>query len=238
MAKISGPIASAMRGKVGQVVAAKTVGGDTALRAYQPVVKNPNTARQQNSRLRFSAASKLAASLAQAIQIGFAKACASAGMYPRNMFVAGIVPSGAASPISVAAGVATIDYTKVDVSKKVGLLSVPNAAPALGATGNVEVHQSVPAEASQITGGKYGFVVVLYNPVRDEILIGQTSTITSEEFNVSIEVPGTWSGAEGHAWGFYKVVPDSMNDIATDILPWKFPSETGASAYLGSFEIV
>ena len=238
MAKLSGPLGSKLHGKVGEVVAAKTVGGFTAIRAYQPRVKNPNTARQKNSRMRFSVASKLAASLAQAIQIGFAKACAGASMYPRNLFVSGIVPSGTDSPITVAGGVATVDYAKVDVSKKVGLLSVPTSAPSLDGQGNIAISQSVPAEASQITGGKYGFVVVLYNPVRDEIIIRQTSTVAEGEFKVVVEVPGTWSGAEGHAWGFYKVVPDSMNDIATDTLPWKFPSETGASAYLGSFEIV
>lgn len=234
MAKLNGPLGSKLRGKVGEVVAAKTVGGNTVIRAYQPVVKNPRTARQQNSRLRLSAASKLAADLDNAIQIGFAKACAGAAMYPRNMFVADVVPSGATSPITITDGVAVIDYTKVKVARKAGLSAVPYSIPALGSNDNIELTQYVPAEASQITGGKYGLVLVLFNPTKHEIAIGQTTTVVEEAFELSVPIPGGWAGVDLQAWGFYKLVPDSENDIATTTLPWKFPSETGASAYLGT----
>ena len=50
-------------------MAAKTRGGETAIRAYQPVVKNPNTKAQVKARAAFSLMSKTAAQLAGVIML-------------------------------------------------------------------------------------------------------------------------------------------------------------------------
>lgn len=69
MAKLNGPLGSKLRGKVGEVVAAKIRGGETAIRSYQPKVKNPNTKAQIGARSAFSLMSKLAAQLSGALMM-------------------------------------------------------------------------------------------------------------------------------------------------------------------------
>lgn len=82
MAKLNGPLGSKLRGKVGEIVAAKTLGGDTAIRAYQPVVKNPRTQKQVDNRAAFSLLTKVAARVAGVIALNTKK-----GETQRNAFI-------------------------------------------------------------------------------------------------------------------------------------------------------
>lgn len=86
MAKLNGPLGSKLRGKVGEIVAAKTLGGDTAIRAYQPVVKNPRTQKQVNNRASFSLLTKIAATISDVLALNTKKSETQRNAFIRNNF--------------------------------------------------------------------------------------------------------------------------------------------------------
>lgn len=231
MAKLNGPLGSKLRGKVGEVVAAKTVGGDTAIRAYQPVVKNPKTERQQAARNRFAMASGIVACFSTAIQIGYAQAVNGMRMYPRNLAVRDILAS---SEFMVQQSVDefNIDATSFPVSKRAGIIVKPSCsyvAP-VGATDGsltctnysaVEINESVE---------KLGVVYVVGRIYED----GDCEFLAVKQSEASVPVTiteaeaGAWSDA--YVWAFFKKVPISGTIIPTTDTPWKYPSDTGESA--------
>lgn len=235
MAIYNGPMASKMRGKIGEIVAAKTVGGQTALRAYQPKVKNPNTKRQQNSRTRFGIASKLAATLGEAISIGYAMASRGMKMYPRNLFARDIVPLGDNPVIEFNGNDYVVNYSSVKVSKSAGLADVPVVgAPDFGEAGKVTVGVTVNEPAFDLRGGSIGIVVVVLIPDKDVSIVKQAIGDIGSSVNVMIDGLDAYSGAAAYVYVFSKVVPASLNDIQTEAMPWKYPSETSATVYVGT----
>ena len=237
MAKISGPIASAMRGKVGQVVAAKTVGGATALRSYQPVVKNPRTARQIECRQRFSIASDLAAQMANVLAIGFAKAASAAGVYPRNLFVRDMVKHGV-TPISIVGGEADIEFPNVPVSKRDGIVDAATFnAVARSTSGTIKVTANSVPTGDNLTDGRMGVVIAAYNEDGKVCIVSQDVASSLSGAGVEINVGAAYVGMEFHVYGFFKWIPNAMTDISTTDTPWKFPSATSGSHYAGKVTI-
>lgn len=225
MAKLNGPLGSKLRGKVGEVVAAKTVGGDTAVRAYQPVVKNPNTLRQRVSRNKMAAASQIAAVLADAIGIGYAKATASAKMYPRNMFMRGIIPVDAAV-MTLDGENPVINYTKLPVSKGVGITETPVVAVAAGSeTGSKVVTASNAANVTLAAGETLGLVVVGLNATKDSSIVRMGNATTG----VTLSAADVTAMADGTMYAFFKVIPEAFNGVAATNIPWKYPSNTSGS---------
>lgn len=234
MAKISGPLAGSMRGKVGQVVAAKTVTGDTAIRAYQPQVKNPNTLRQRVSRSKMSMASKAAAALAEVIGIGYAKAAAGSGMYPRNMFVQGVVP--------VNAGVITLQNNQprlqlqlLEVSKANGLFIMPQVTVVVDEQNNLlKMTATNTAEVPLNVGEKLGLVLAIVDGDADEGI--EKSVVVkgdaSSTLQLDLDIASDYSGC--NIYGFYKIIPEGVNGVDSALWPWKYPSATGASRIVGT----
>ena len=219
MAKISGPIASAMRGKVGQVVAAKTVGGDTALRAYQPVVKNPNTLRQQSARFRFKTVSAFAAKFAEIISIGFAAVASGAKMYPRNMFVKAYAPYGV-DGINIADGEVEYNFSALKFSRKLGVEVAPTGTYDSSAHKvNFTNTADVPLKTGQVLG-----VVTLF--VTND---GEFSGVVKSVATQGAAVPASLLalGLPLVAYSFYKVIEPSATEVETETWPWKYPSPTG-----------
>lgn len=225
MAKLNGPLGSKLRGKVGEVVAAKTVGGDTAIRAYQPVVKNPNTLRQRDSRVRFSATSGLAAMFAKAISIGYASVASSMKMYPRNVWVRDAV-KGKKYVTIVNAEVDGYDLNALKVSAQNGIAVKPILRY------NSSTHTITATNASEVelaAGQRLGLVVVHY----------YTSETTVKMLNTSmglatggVPVPESvyTYGEQTRFVGFFKIIEASGNDVATENIPWKYPSATSMTS--------
>lgn len=235
MAKQRGPVASYFSGKVGEVVGASLKGGEFTTRTYKKHIKNPNTLRQRVSRLRMSTAAKLAAGLAPAIQAGFGKAAGSTHMYPRNMFVRGIVKFSENSPITIANETATVNYGSLKVSERIGI----SAAPIIGAPSfenpfAVELTVTGQPVVDVLPAGKMGLVVVVYSPTKEACIVDMVDAPTESEKTVSVKVPTSWSGDAVHIYAFSKWIPESGNDVATDAEPWKYPAETSASVYVGT----
>lgn len=225
MAKLIGPIGSKMRGKVGQIVAAKTVGGDTAIRSYQPQVKNPNTLRQQVSRKKLSVASALAASFADAIGIGYAKAVAGAKMYARNMFVRNIIPVDAAV-LTYANGDVTVDAMKLPFSAAAGFTATPAIDSVEPSTGFAQKYVVTNKELFPVnTGEELGMVAVMFNSSTMACIVKMAKADDGVEFTEAElqSISPTTIGV------FMKAIPEAVNGIPTENIPWKFPSNTSAA---------
>ena len=220
MAIYNGPMASKMRGKVGEIVAAKTVGGQTALRAYQPNVKNPNTRRQQSARLLFKTVSAAAAALGEAIQIGYVTACKGLKMYPRNLFVGTYAKYGN-GVFTESGGEVIIDVPSIKMSRKAGLDVVPVSAsytPAAGgqpatitvaSTGNVQLGD----------GERLGVVVVFADDYMQNVCV--VKGLADTAIDVPVADPGR------NVFAFFKVIEPTGTSVAADKWPWKYPSATG-----------
>lgn len=235
MAKLIGPIGSKMRGKVGQIVAAKTVGGDTAIRSYQPQVKNPNTKRQQASRQRFKLASGVVSVLAEAINIGYAKATSGAKMYPRNMAVRELVKDTQCI-IMNDGEFESIELAELKVSKKMGIDIVPQiayTAPTAQTEGSLAL-RNVTDFDPLLAEGKIGMVVVA---VRDN---GDGTLAMPKLYKGNAASPIAITESEAMPLtgctllGFVKVIPESGNSVATDTWPWKYPSATSVTVSVGT----
>lgn len=235
MAKQRGPVASTFTGRVGNVVGAKQKGGEYVTRSYQPSVKNPNTLRQRVSRQRMATASQLAAGLALAIQAGYAKASGSTRMYPRNMFVRELIRMGGMGALTVTNEVAEINYGELKLSQRMGISSIP-AVGAIDFEEPMSVSFSVAAPTVQdvLPAGKMGLVIVVYSPQSGNSIVDMQEAPTTGTATITVATPANWSGETVHVYAFYKWIPTSGNDIQTNTEPWKYPSETGESVYVGT----
>lgn len=225
MAKLNGPLGSKLRGKVGEVVAAKTVGGATAIRAYQPIVKNPKTDRQLCSRGRFAHTSTLASLFAEAIGIGCRNAAGAAGIYPRNAWVRAAV-KGKKYVTMVGAGFEEYDLSELEVSMKSGI----NVAPQLSY--NATTHTVTATNVNDVTlkaGQSLGLVVVSYLILSGEVRVLGTLVGSAGS---GLELPSTAysAGVSTQYCGFFVIVEPTGNDIASDTIPWKYPSATSATS--------
>lgn len=231
MAKISGPLAGAMRGKVGQVVAAKTVTGDTAIRAYQPQVKNPRTARQISARDRLSVVSNVASCLATAIGIGYAKAVQGMGMYARNAWLRDYLKK-----YTVIANdgreVTQLVWAEIAVSKKVGINVKPSVVITPGSGSNPTTARVTNAGDVEVNSAEETLGVVLVIPRSDGTSITGGAIVVQSTDMSSIEIPAIAAGLPCLA--FFKKVPNTGTQIPTTTTPWKYPSDTSETTYVGS----
>lgn len=225
MAKLNGPLGSKLRGKVGEVVAAKTVGGATAIRAYQPVVKNPNTMRQRTSRVRFSATSGLAALFAKVIGIGYASVASSMKMYPRNVFVRDAVKNK--KYVSIAEG--EVDQYLLD-QLQVSAQSGITVKPVLEYS--TTTHKVTATNASDVelaAGQQLGLVVVHWYDDGEVVKVLHTG-LGLATFGVDVPTSVYEFGVPTRFVGFFKVIEASGNDITSDTIPWKYPSATSMTS--------
>lgn len=233
MAIYNGPLGSKMRGKVGEIVAAKTVGGRTALRSYQPVVKNPNTLRQRAARGRMACASKIAAIFAEAISIGYTMFSQGMKMYPRNVFVKGLVAQGSA--LTTQRGdFQEIDMPSIEVSKAAGIYVAPAATIAAGTTAGTHIVR--PTNTADVVlphaDSQLGLVVVLVDGVNGDM--NGTAIVKTADASDGVTFDDAMIGK--HVYAFYKEMLYTYTDIATDAYPWKYPSATSACTYIGQVE--
>lgn len=232
MGKIHGLGNHGVTGKIGAFVYAKGLAGDTVVRNYTSKVKNPKTLRQRTSRLRLATASGVAAMVSPAIAIGYAKAVAGMKMYTRNLFVRNIINPGTNAPITITGEVATVDYTKLALSKQAGIAEIlPMQAPSAAEPGRASVNWVAPTISEDLGEGSLGVVVVYVNPSKNACLVQQ---VEASEGSADPRLPNSWTGDTVYVYGFMKWIPATGNDIATTTQPWKYPSPTSACTYAGS----
>lgn len=229
MAKQRGPVASTFSGRVGNVVGAKLKGGEYVTRSYQPSVKNPNTRRQQAARFRLKTCSGIAAALASALKMGYAMASASSRLYPRNLFLQSILPVSG-SPIVTQDGTVEITFSQVPVSAQAGVTVKPIGEVVPAAGGNPAKISISNFDAVEIGAGERVGVVVVFadNELKQAVAVPSVSN----EVNVPTSMVDEYGTLQ--VWAFFKKVPASKTEVPADSLPWRYPSATSGSAYIGT----
>lgn len=216
-------------GKLGESVFTNNA-GRTIVRQYNPHVRNPRTARQQNSRSRFKMASELAKDLSLALQIGMPRIGA---ITSRNRFTSKVIPV-AAGVMSLNEGNIVVAYDKVPVSLggmpdlKVTEVSYASTNRILTVTME-EAYNPESKGWHAPTEGAAGLVVVLFNHNTGEHLLKQTMMGTSA--NVQIPELTLTEGEITDIYMFAKWVPTAHNDILSEQTPWKFPSDQSKTEY-------
>ena len=235
MAKQRGPVASTFSGRVGNVVGAKLKGGEFVTRSYQPSVKNPNTLRQRVSRLRMTTAAKLAAGLAPAIQAGFGKAAGSTRMYPRNMFVRDLVKMSTNSALDYENEEMLVEYDKLKISARIGISTMPAMGVINTETaGTLKIPITGQPVVDVLPAGRMGVVIAAYNKDNNVCAVKMFDAPTDGTSNLEMPMPASFAGLTVQVYAFFKWVPESGNDIPTTDQPWKYPSETSETVYVGN----
>lgn len=235
MAKQRGPVASYFSGKVGEVVGASLKGGEYVTRTYKKNIKNPNTLRQRVSRLRMSTAAKLAAGLAPAIQAGYGKAAGSTKMYPRNMFVRDLVKLGTNSALVYENEEFVVEYDKLKVSERIGISTMPAMGVINTETaGTLKIPITGQPVVDVLHAGRMGVVIAAYNKENNVCVVKMFDAPTDGTSNLEMPMPASFAGLTVQVYAYFKWVPESGNNIPTTDQPWKYPSETGDTVYVGN----
>jgi hypothetical protein len=230
MAKLHGIVSASVSGKSGGVVFAKGMKGETIMRPYQPKVKNPRTARQIAARNRLSVLSAVAAGLAEAIKIGYAKAVQGMGMYARNAWIRDYYKQYTVIA-NDGADVSEIDLGSLGLSRKSGIgvsplvtLSYSSQTSKITARVTNSNDVEVNTEIEQL-----GIVLVIAATTGESI--PTNCTIIQSTDMEGIEIPASLSGLP--CFAFFKKVPVTGTQISTTTTPWKYPSDTSATGYAG-----
>lgn len=218
-------------GKLGNSVFSQNA-GRTIVRQYQSEVKNPNTARQQNSRARFTLAGDIAKQFAQALAIGRPRVGA---LTSRNQFTKDIIPV-AAGVINMVGTSLTPDYSKMPIAKGgMPKVSVVTAAVAPGDTSiEVMINNNYNPTASGYVPpmpGSWGYVAVALKSATGECFIKQEAR--SESDSIVISIPAAVAGDKFQIYLFAKWIPTSYNDVTTANMPWRYPSDQSDVTYYG-----
>lgn len=212
-------ILGAQYGKIGPVVGRK-FREENVFSAYQKNVSNPRSDAQVRHRNRFRALSVLSHDMACGAIFGFRTAAKGTNLSPRNLFQKTNWPNVTAT----GAGVTTIDYTGIQVSK--GGLSIVNFGQA---TFDVPMTAVVEFEEfgapCQRTANDRAFAYV-YCPDAKQGVMSQA--VELEEHKVSVPVPSLWTGMRVHVWAFVR--NEGPADVAKDIPA----GECSPSHYCGS----
>lgn len=206
--------------------------GENIVRAYQPRVANPRTARQSATRDRLAFCSTLAKGLDDVLAIGMPQRGLKS---PRNAFVKTVIPIGA-RVISQTESTIRVEYSIMPVSK--GGMPKPRIASMATneGAGTVDVELAEPYKTTALQyqyrkAGTAGLVIVLYNPTLGETCIKQTSTVS--DTSIGISYPVSWSGLEAQVYIFGKWVLNSGTIIPSENDPWRYPSDQSDSVYCG-----
>lgn len=189
------------RGKLGNNVWA-VVGGAMIGRAYQPIVRNPRTTMQLNSRERFTMLTQLGRRLGCVIKVGLRPHVTSLRS-ARNEFIklnwgaiSGQYPS------------LELNYDELNIAEG-ALTPVVFGAAAFNTPKTVTVTiQDGNASACDASANDKVYIGLICPELNQSMLSDGTATRSSE--SIAVTVPNSWQGMEVHVYGF--VYQDKVND--------------------------
>lgn len=232
-----------MTGKLGNFVLSSRK-GEVIARAYNPIVENPRTARQQLSRAKLSLASDLARSLASAIRIGYGQD-AKGLVSPRNVFVKDIVPVGAQVITGTNPAALQVVYEKLQLSSaKFGGADYdePDLENPLQVSVDITAPNLNPEVITDASGAPVVVTVnlVIYNKVHKtsivhtEVMYDPSNPSVHPVDSLKVTVPTNWQGTQVEMYAFYKQHPVAVNGIANTVAPQRYPGAAGVTTYLGT----
>lgn len=236
MAKIVGLVGS-LHGKLGNTVMTVRRGAQIA-RVYQPVVANPKSARQQLSRAKMRLAVSTFRQFIYALRAGWNK------VVPGYEFQKAI---GIAIPVQndvISASGSELEVQPEGLAKCLSaslLEPISATAPDFSQESQVGVRVIAPSSAFIDDMGNpiaVGAVVVVWNSGAGAVVTKMAVVNANPEGTpVTAAVPPSWSGMTVHVYAFVKQIPEGINGIDTDTLPWRFPAKTSAALYVGQGQI-
>lgn len=236
MAKIVGLVGSG-HGKLGNTVMTVRRGIQIA-RVYQPVVANPKSARQQMSRAKMGLAVATLRPFIYSLRAGWNKV-APGYEFQKAIGVAIPVDNGVIDVVS--------DELTINEGELRACLSAPMLEPIDADSLNFEqasqVGLRVHAPESAFIDEKgnpinAGAVVVVWNKDSKTVVTAmQVISYSAQGSPVTVTLPARWSGMNVHVYAFVKQIPEGINGIDTDTLPWRFPARTSAAVYVGQGQV-
>lgn len=219
MAIYNGGILDEYRNKVGNVVGRRWRNLDV-MSKYQPNVKNPNTKKQQEQRLKFKTLSQLAKAFRIPLGISMAGVAAGTKNPVRGQFIArNMEVVEVTLPNTV-----DIDYTLLKVADG-GYAEASFGSPQfndpqkVAASFSYDIVPNVTSEDDQVH-------LVVYNPVAN---LAIEKAARAGAGSVAVDVPNSWNGETVHVWGY--VVAAEAGDRPTS------PAQVSPSNYLGNGSI-
>jgi hypothetical protein len=162
---------------------------------------------------------------AKVISIGYASVASTMKMYPRNVWVREAVKGK--KYVNLSNG--EIDSYTLD-ELKVSAQNGINVKPILSY--NSSTHTITATNAGEVelaAGQQLGLVVVCY--YASELLVKVLYTgMGSATTGITVPASVYGLGAPVDFVGFFKVIEATGNDIATDAIPWKYPSATSVTS--------
>ena len=236
MAKITGLIGSG-HGKLGNTVMTVRRGQQIA-RVYQPVVANPKSARQQLSRAKLRLAVATLRPFIYSLRAGWNK-IAPGYEFQKAIGVAIPVDNGVIDIVS--------DELTINAGELRACLSAPMLEPIdvddLDFSQETQVGLRVHAPESAFVDEKgnpvnAGAVVVVWNKDGNTVVTAmKVISYSAQGSPVTVKLPERWSGMNVHVYAFVKQIPEGINGIDTDTLPWRFPAKTSAAVYAGQGQV-
>jgi hypothetical protein len=206
--------------------------GRNIFRAYNPFVKNPRTEKQQLQRARFGVIAKLATSMSNVVNFGFASKAGQERNLPRALFIRENMPCVHANTVDSV----TVDYADLVVSR--GGLDTPRfGTPQFDTPQQVDVSFNTDLLGCATADDKIALFV--YCPdAKAGILspLSGASMVKRSAGSISVDVPAYWSGMKVHVWGFALAGVDEPTYI-DDYGGWMYPQMASDSVYIGTGNI-
>jgi len=195
MGKMKMGILGDFRNKIGTVVGQRWRAGQYTTRAYVKDVRNPNTAKQQLQRAKFSTLGKLAAEFQVASELGFRPLLSS----KPTTAVAEFVKRNKAAVHANTVDSVTIDYADLVVAAG-GLVNVRFGTPQFDTPQQVDV-----SFADNMGSGIHTSltdIVYLFVYCPDAQCGILSDGVQRNEHSASVDVPAYWNGMKVHVYGF------------------------------------
>lgn len=183
-------------GKVGNLVGYQ-IYGKQAFRAWNPVVKNPNTAAQRLQRAKLAMLTRLIQQFHGPIVLGFRDEAKASGMSAVNYFAhRNYRALRGGTPEAL-----TIDPSVIEIAK--GSLPFVEFNSAIGIATPGKLTVTIADALRGVEGADDDDVVRVYLHVPDANAgVWGGVTKRGEATALEINFPAAWSGLEGHVYGF------------------------------------
>ena len=216
MAIYNGGILDEYKNKIGNVVGRRWRNLDV-ISKYQPNVKNPNTEKQQEQRLKF----KTLSSLAKAFRIPLSISMAGVAAGTKNPVRGQFIQRNMNTVEVVLPSTVDVDFTLLKVADG-GYMEASFGSPTFDDALKVAVAFSYDV-IPDVTSGDDMVHVVVYNPGAGLAL---EKAVKASTHNCVVDVPALWNGEIVHVWG-YTVAAEAGNHPTG-------PSQVSPSHYLGN----
>lgn len=188
-------ILSDFRNKIGTVVGQRWRAGQYTTRAYVKDVRNPNTAKQQLQRAKFSALGRIATEFQVASELGFRPILDK----KPTTAVAEFVKRNSAAVHANTVDSVTIDYDKIVVAHG-GLTNVRFGTPQFDTPQQVDVTFADNMGSGIYTADTDFVYLFIFCPdAKCGIL---SDPVQRSQRSLSVDVPAYWNGMKVHVYGF------------------------------------